>query len=121
MPSTPPSVSRPAYRPPWTNGAKAYQEADTWEALEQGMKRKRKVQWVSVPTAILADIPCGVCGTDCDQPYLVNPTDTRLHTPPERTTIQFHPRNKTFTASHYYCGWGALLIQIHELGHRLGY
>ena len=36
------TTTRPAYRQPWTHGAKAYPQADTFDALRDGTKRKRK-------------------------------------------------------------------------------
>lgn len=104
------------FRKPWQNGAKAYPEADTLEALWQGVKRKRNRLTVLVRKAALVGRPCGVCGIAVDQPYEVNPGRGDYRTDGDFIYVDVNPRAKTAVPKHYYCGWGQLLQQITDLG-----
>jgi hypothetical protein len=110
--------TRPAYREPWTHGAKGYAEADTLEALAEGMKRKRKLQTVHLNNETLGHIPCACCGIPVGDPYPVNAGDTTLRTD-KWATGKYIPRTKGLIAMHYYCSWGSLMADIFQLGRTL--
>ena len=100
--------------------------ANTFEDLLEGMKRKRKMQFVRLPTAYLAaqGCTCGVCGGAIDESYRLNPDspdDLKMVTPdPDGyTMVHFFPKTKRMSTAHYYCGWGALIGTVIELGDRL--
>lgn len=107
--------TRPAYREPWTFGAKAYAEADTLEALAEGMKRKRKLQIVHLNNATLGHLECACCGIPVGDPYPVNPGEEATRTD-KWATGKYSPRTRTLVAMHYYCSWGALLNDVFRLG-----
>jgi hypothetical protein len=106
---------RPAYREPWKHGAKAYAEADTPEALREGMKRKRNMQYVHLNHEGFGHMPCAKCGIAVGDPYPVNEGDTCLRTD-TWATGKYYPSKKALVAMHYYCSWGALLEDVFRLG-----
>lgn len=109
------TTTRPAFRKPWTHGAKAYYEADTFDALREGMKRTRKSHLVHMPNSGEAgDVPCTSCGILLRDAYPVNPGDTatRVDT---YSTWTWVPRRKGAYGQHYYCSWGTLMGQVLRL------
>ena len=109
-------AKRPAFRAPWTNGAKAYAEADTFAALREGMKRKRKTQMVKMPNSGEAGrVKCAGCGVPLRDMYAVNPGEEPSRTD-EWSTWTYYPRHKKAVGMHYYCSWGALMMDIVRLG-----
>jgi len=107
--------TRPAFRAPWTYGAKGYAQADTLEALAIGMKRKRNVQIVRLNNETLGHLQCACCGIALADPYPVNPGDTKTTTD-EWGTGKYFPSTKKLVVMHYYCSWGALMTDIFKLG-----
>lgn len=107
-----PVTERPAFRKPWTYGAKAYIEADTFEALREGMKRMRKTKLVRMPnTGEAGDKPCASCGVLLKEPYAVNPGEEPSRTD-ESSTWTWNPRTKKAYGQHYYCSWGSLMNRL---------
>lgn len=109
---------RPAFRKPWTHGAKAYIEADTFEALREGMKRKRKVDLVHMPNdGEAGDMPCASCGVKLRDPYAVNeggvPSQVDTY-----STWTWIPSRKGAYGQHYYCSWGSLMKDLFDLADR---
>jgi len=115
------TTSKPAFRRPWEHGAKAYHEADSFDAIREGTKRFRKSLMIHMPLSVAGDIPCGSCGINLDQPYELNPGEGDMRTDEAYATITYYPKTKRFTAAHYYCGWGALMQRVFDLGERIGY
>lgn len=111
------SIDRPAYRQPWTFGAKAYAEADTFEALAKGMSRKRSTQYVKMPTAYLAEhgLTCAACGRGIADDYEVNPGEGDFRPAEDSVTVVYHPKTKAISTHHYYCGWGLLMGEVFRL------
>lgn len=104
--------TRPAFRKPWTHGAHAYAEADTFEAFAEGMKRKRVMQMVKMPNDGEAGLkPCIHCGIALRDPYPVSKGSTQMHTD-KKSTWTWIPKRKVIYGEHYYCSWGALMQQI---------
>lgn len=106
---------RPAFREPWKYGAKGYAQADTLEALAEGMKRKRKMQIVHLSHSGFGHIPCACCGIPVGDPYAVNAGDKTLRTDTSATGKYF-PSQKKLVVMHYYCSWGALLNEVLKFG-----
>jgi hypothetical protein len=106
---------RPAFREAWKYGAKGYAEADTLEALAEGMKRKRKMQIVHLNHSGFGHIPCSCCGIPVGDPYPVNEGDTNLRTD-KWATGKYFPSQKKLVVMHYYCSWGALINEVFKLG-----
>jgi hypothetical protein len=111
------AATRPAYRAPWTHGAKAYPEADTLDAMWQGVARKRSPLTVHVAHAGLVGQCCAGCGLPFDAPYPVSP-----HQPDELTVdrlgyayVDVSPRKGEAVARHYYCAWGAVMADVMKL------
>lgn len=109
-------TSRPAYRKPWTHGARAYDEADTFAALKEGMKRCRKTRIVHMPNDGEAGLkPCAVCGIALRDMYAVNSGEKPSRTD-EWSTWEYNPRTKKAVGMHYYCSWGALMNAVLKMG-----
>lgn len=112
------AASRPAFRAPWTAGAKAYPQADTIAALADGMRRRRKPLTVHVAMAAVADQPCACCGLPMSGEYEVNRGEGDMHRDDEWAYADCDPRSKTFVLRHYYCAWGILLGDVMKLAQR---
>ena len=103
------TTTRPAYRQPWTHGAKAYPQADTFDALRDGTKRKRKSLIVHMPNSGEAgDVLCATCGVALREKC---PT-SQLDKLDERSIWTVSPRSKTAYGQHYFCSWSSLFEQI---------
>ena len=117
------SNTRPAFRKPWTFGAKAYHEADTLPALAEGFKRARKLQYVHMPLQGLKGgvdkLPCACCGVALGDKYAVNPGE-EPSVVDNYATVQYDPRTKRAALMHYYCSWGVTMNRILQLGRALG-
>jgi hypothetical protein len=102
------------YRKPWTNGAHAYPVADTFADFREGMKRKRKEQWVLMPnTGEAGARPCSRCGIALRDPYPHNEgTPMEFYKADEKSTWIYTPRTKSAVGIHYGCSWGALFEAI---------
>lgn len=103
------------YRKPWTNGAYAYPVADTFADFREGMKRKRKQQWVKMPNSGEAgDRPCSLCGIALRDPYASNPGGPLTQVDDQSTWI-YTPSTKTAVGVHYGCSWGAIFNAICQI------
>lgn len=112
------AVDRPAFRKPWTHGAKAYIEADTFEALREGMKRMRKGHIVHMPnTGEAGLIPCVTCGVGLGSMYSVNEGE-EPRVIDEWSTWHWVPKYKAAYGQHYYCSWGTLMERLFDLADR---
>jgi len=110
-------TNTPAYRAPWTHGAKAYPEADTFEALAAGIARKRKPLTVLVSHDACGDMPCAACGRALGGEYEVNPGAGDLRTDTlGRAYFDCNPRTGIAVGRHYYCAWGATMRNILDPG-----
>lgn len=108
--------NRPAFRKPWTHGAKAYPEADTFAALAEGAKRKRKAFLVHMPNDGEAGLrPCAVCGIALRDPYAVNAGEAPSKTD-TYSTWDYNPRTRRAVGMHYYCSWSALMRAVLDMG-----
>lgn len=105
------------FRKPWTNGAYAYPVADTFADLREGMKRKRKEQWVKMPnTGEAGDKPCSICGIKLRDPYPQNAgTPMEFYKADDQSTWVYTPRTKSVVGVHYGCSWNALLSAIVQI------
>lgn len=111
-------TERPAFRKPWTHGARAYFEADTFDALREGMKRMRKSHMVHMPNAGEAgDMPCATCGALLKEPYAVNQGEAPSKTD-EWSTWTWLPKRKAAYGQHYYCSWATLMQDLFDLADR---
>lgn len=109
-------TERPAFRKPWTHGAKAYYEADTFDALREGMKRMRKSRLIHMTNAGEAgDMPCASCGVLLKEPYAVNEGEepSKVDT---YSTWKWIPKRGVVGGQHYYCSWGTLMTRILQTG-----
>lgn len=117
MTSTTPS--RPAYRAPWTNGAYAYPEADTFTAAQAALIRRRKVVMIHMTnTGEAGTHTCAVCGNALNQtPNLDVIGGTSNKTEPDHwSTWDYVPRIKrVVNGRHYICSWSALLTDIAKI------
>jgi hypothetical protein len=102
------------FRAPWTNGAKAYHEADTPEALVEGARRKRKTFMVHLNLEGFGHMPCAGCGIALRDPYAVNEGEEATHTD-KWGTGHYNPPTRRLAAYHYYCSWGSLMKRIFNL------
>jgi hypothetical protein len=103
------------FRKPWTNGAYAYPIADTFDDFREGMKRKRKEQWVLMPnTGEAGDRLCSLCGVKLRDKYQLNPGGLFDQQDKQSTWI-YTPRTKTVVGVHYGCSWGAIFNAIAQI------
>lgn len=114
--------TRPAYRKPWTFGAKAYPEADNLAAIVTGTKRARNPLTVRVPHAGLVDERCACCGLALDAEYPVSPNqpDTLVRDESGMAMVDYDPRTKRAIVRHYYCAWAGTIGEVLDLGRRMG-
>lgn len=110
-----PAPARPAYRKEWTNGARAYPEADTFAGLKESMKRKRNTYMVHMPNSGEAGAePCSCCGVNLGDPYRVNSDDAEPTALDMQSTWTVNPKTKTAFGQHYYCSWGSLMQEVFD-------
>lgn len=104
---------------PWSKGAAAYPQADTFEAVREAYKRARKPIMVKMSNAGEAgQHECAGCGLKLNAAYPANPDTEPEHYRPaeERSTWTYDPAAKGFRGGmHYYCSWGALMTRILEI------
>ena len=109
------------YRNPWTQGAHAYPEADTFAAAKEGMKRKRKPVMFHMPnTGEAGDQPCITCGAKLrdlpDTEKAPFETTGGTHKADKWSTWHYDPKSKKVVGGqHYGCSWGTLLIRISQI------
>lgn len=104
--------TRPAYRNPWSHGAHAYPQADTFEALREGVKRKRKTLIVHMPLGSEAgNVPCVTCGVNLGEKC----PSSKLDKLDPYSVWTVNPRAKTAYGQHYYCSWSSLFEQIAQI------
>lgn len=105
------------FRKPWTNGAHAYPVADTFADFREGIKRKRKEQWVLMPnTGEAGEKPCSICGVKLRDPYAHNAgTPSEFYKADEKSTWIYTPSTKNVVGVHYGCSWGALFSAIAQI------
>jgi len=117
-----PAAARPAFRKPWTHGAKAYAQADTLAAMIEGMKRCRKPDTVHVAHAGLVGVTCACCGLPLDSPYPVSPTqpDSIVQDDLGYAYVDYNPRTKRAVVRHYYCAWAGTIQEVLDLGRAMG-
>jgi hypothetical protein len=110
-------MSRPGFRAPWTHGAYAYAQADTFADFREGMKRKRKQQWVMMPNdGEAGDRPCSLCGVALRDPYVRNEgMSSEFYKADEQSTWIYYPSTKTAVGMHYGCSWGAIFNAIAQI------
>ena len=124
MPHTPSPVE--GFRLPWTEGARAYPEADTFAAAREGFKRRRKSVMFHMPNSGEAGTrTCVTCGGSLAEPALAFkrdlPNDTHLESPagksPDKwSTWYYDPARKAVVGGqHYICSWSMLLGHISSL------
>jgi len=103
------------FRKPWTKGAKAYHEADTFAALAEGARRMRKTFMLHMPNDGEAGTkPCASCGVALKDAYAVNPGEMPTKVD-KQSTWTYNPRTRAAYGMHYYCSWGALMQRISDL------
>lgn len=112
MPTT---TDRPAFRKPWTHGAKGYEEADTLDAMRAGLKRARKSRKVYIARDEVAHLPCAACGVPLGDPYAVNPGGPQTQVD-RRLAVDYNPRTGRIVPLHYYCSWGTLMNAVVQYG-----
>lgn len=109
------------YRKPWTGGAKAYPEADTFADLAEGMKRKRKVQMVHMPNDGEAGLEkCATCGVRLRMKYAANKGGPKTQQD-KFSTWTYYPAKKVAVGQHYGCSWLTLMQDVYALGKKMGY
>lgn len=109
----------PAFRQPWTNGAHAYPEADTFEAAREGFKRRRKdVIFHMSNTGEAGQQTCLHCGVLLSEPADANRggfqrTGDTEPKPDKWSTWTYLAKQKGIGGGmHYACSWSNLLHQI---------
>ena len=108
-------MTKPGFRAPWTFGAYAYAQADTFADFREGMKRKRKEQWVKMPNdGEAGDRPCSICGIALRDAYASNPGGPLTQVDDQSTWI-YTPRTKSAVGVHYGCSWSALFSAIAQI------
>lgn len=109
------------YRKPWTNGAKAYPEADTLADVVESMKRKRKSYTILVSHEGVAGMPCAACGYPLDGEYPLNPGEPKMVRDNGRAYCDVNPTRKTAVIRHYYCAWGHTMKMVLDVGRMLNH
>lgn len=114
------------FRLPWTEGAHAYPEADTFAAAREGFKRRRKSVMFHMPNSGEAGThKCVTCGGLLSEPALAFTrnmgNDTRVESPagtkPDKhSTWYYDPTRKAVVGGqHYICSWSILLGRISSM------
>lgn len=104
---------RPAFRAPWSGGAAAYFEADSFEAALEGFKRKRKpVLFHMDNRGEAGDLDCAHCGS-----ILRGPAEGNLEIRPTNSSSwHYDPKTKTIVGGvHYECSWARIFDSILKL------
>lgn len=116
MTTTAPSATRPAFREPWTYGAHSYTQADTFQALKDGMKRKRKARVIHMANSGEAgDMPCASCGTKLKDPYVADKKSGHVDKAEKHSVWHYDPKTQKGYGQHYYCSWMTLMAQIVQI------
>lgn len=95
------------FRKPWTDGAKAYHEADTIADAIAGFRRVRTVKHF-ILTGTTDDPICSGCGETLSN----DPAESENY---RGNRCEYDPRTKSVVAFHYTCGWGRTLTAIANL------
>jgi len=114
------------FRLPWTGGAHAYPEADTFSAAKEGFKRRRKGVMFHMPnTGEAGAQSCAYCGGILAEPALAASKDHGNNTRSEQSaavkpdrfsTWHYDPRGKRVIGGvHYQCSWSNLLGAISSI------
>lgn len=108
--------NRPAFRKPWTHGARAYFEADTFDALREGMKRMRTSKLVHMSNdGEAGDALCASCGIALREPV----TDAVGNRKADRYSVwTWIPARKAAYGQHYLCSWDSLMRDLFTLADR---
>lgn len=112
-------TTRPAYRKPWTHGAKAYPQADSLAAMVDGTKRCRKPLTVHVAHAGLVGEKCAGCGGAFDADYTAPGMTGTTRDELGYAYVDYDPRTKRAVARHYYCAWAGVMDQVLDLARRM--
>lgn len=118
------SSSIPGFRKPWTQGAAAYFEADTFAAAKEGFKRKRKsVLFHMSNTGEAGQQDCLFCGGKLCEPAKAvtrdmgngvrseSQGDTKVD---KWSSWHYLPASKGIAGGmHYVCSWSNLLGALH--------
>lgn len=115
------TTTRPAFRAPWTSGARAYFEADTFEAAKTGFKRKRKSLIFHMSNDNEAgEQACELCGNLLKEvPNMSRSgyvSTGSVQTPDKWSTWVYDPKTKSVIGGlHYGCSWSSLLGKIAQI------
>lgn len=92
---------------PWTQGARAYPEADSLAAARKGLARRRKDATIILRDKAVASgrIACSCCG----EPITAE-TGNRT---------EYLARTKALRPMHYSCAWGQTLQEVENLAMRM--
>ncbi len=104
---------RPAFRAPWTGGAAAYFEADSFAAALEGFRRKRKALLFHMDNRGEAgDLDCARCGH-----ILRGSAEGKLDIRPTNSSSwHYDPKTKTIVGGvHYECSWSNIFESILKL------
>lgn len=112
--------TRPAYRKPWTHGAKAYPQADSLDAMVAGTKRARNPLTVHVAWSGLTDVKCACCGGALDEAYCAPGMSTDVVDSTGYAYVDYDPRTKRAVVRHYYCAWAGTMTEVLDLGRAMG-
>lgn len=119
-------MTTPEFRLPWTNGARAYPEADTFAAALDGFKRRRKgVMFDMKNSGEAGKRSCVVCSGRLDEvpvPTTITVGRTSIETgttsgatptPDKWSTWDYDAKGKRVgNGRHYTCSWSALMLSI---------
>lgn len=114
------------FRLPWTQGACAYPEADTFAAAKEGFKRRRKAVMFHMPnTGEAGDQDCAYCGGTLREPARAASKDHGNNTrseqsaaekPDKWSTWYYVPASKSVVGGvHYMCSWSNLMGMISSI------
>lgn len=112
------ATARPAFRKPFTYGAAAYPEADTFAAALEGFRLRRKtVMFHMSNDGEAGDRKCIGCGGVLREPALaVNGTNYQApaaQSADKFSTWDYSPKHKAVgNGRHYVCSWGLLFMRI---------
>lgn len=110
----PVTSSKPAFRTPWSHGARAYYEADTFQGALEGFKRKRKpLIFHMTNTGEAGDHDCAHCGNSLRE-AAVDSTSISKH-----STWTYDPKSKSIGGGvHYVCSWSQLFSDLEKFERR---
>ena len=106
--------TRPAFRKPWEHGARAYHEADTFEAALAGFKRARTSKMFLMPNSGEAGQKrCASCALRLGGPI---PGQEKID---QFSTWVYDPKRKAVVGGqHYVCSWGSLINEAFDQADR---